>query len=106
MMADIIHYHDGQRYDLDRFVIMPNHVHALLQMRSGYELDVIGQSWMRYSARKINPIIGHQGAFWQGEPFDHIVRDDRQLERIRAYIEANPKKTRLKPGEYHYWSRG
>lgn len=105
IVAEAIRFFDEQKYDLDRFVVMPNHVHALLQFRSGYDLTVIGQSWMRYTARQINPLIGNKGAFWQPEPFDHIVRSDRQLEQVRAYIEANPKKSKLKSGEYFYWSR-
>jgi hypothetical protein len=31
-----------------------------------------------------------RGRLWQRGYHDHIVRDDRDLERIRGYIEGNP----------------
>lgn len=33
----LLHF-DGVRYDLERFVVMPNHVHVLIQMRCGFGL--------------------------------------------------------------------
>lgn len=100
----ILHGNDS-KYDLDCFVIMPNHVHAIVQFRAGSSLSVIGQSWMRYSARQINRITGDKGAFWQAEPFDHIVRSDQQFVYLQTYIEQNPAKARLGPGRYFYWDR-
>ena len=35
------------------------------------------------------------GAFWQHESYDHWVRDDDELERVVAYINANPVKAGL-----------
>jgi len=28
---------------------------------------------------------------WQRNYYEHIIRSDRELERIRAYIESNPR---------------
>jgi len=100
----ILHGNDS-KYDLDRFVIMPNHVHAIVQFRTGSSLSVVGQSWMRYSARQINRITGDRGAFWQAEPFDHIVRSANQFVYLQAYIEQNPAKACLGPDRYFYWNR-
>jgi hypothetical protein len=33
--------------------------------------------------------------FWQEESYDHCVRNDREFERIRAYIEENPVRAGL-----------
>jgi len=33
--------------------------------------------------------------FWQDESYDHLVRSDAELERIREYIESNPVKAGL-----------
>jgi hypothetical protein len=37
-----------------------------------------------------NRIRGETGTYWQGETFDHWVRDDAELLRIIEYIEGNP----------------
>jgi len=84
-------YFDGQRYSLDEFVVMPNHVHALVTDTEGFQLSDILHSWKSFTANAINKEVGRKGPFWQKESFDHIVRSPQQLERIRQYIRDNPK---------------
>jgi hypothetical protein len=60
---------------------------------------------MRFTATEINRIVGRHGAFWQEEPFDHLVRHAEQYNAIRLYIANNPEKAHLKPGEYFYYRR-
>ena len=98
-------FFDGERYALDAYVIMPNHVHLLVQPIDGWSLSSIAGSWKQYSARRINVHLGQSGSFWQKETFDHIVRTAAKLEECRRYIAANPQKARLKAGEY-YVGRG
>ncbi len=105
IVADAIRKFDGERYDVDSFVIMPNHVHAIVQFRGGYELSVVSQSWMRFTAREINKQLGRTGALWQPECFDHIIRSDNQFQYLRRYIFENPKKANLPTGQYLYWTR-
>jgi REP element-mobilizing transposase RayT len=105
IVSDAILFFNSNRYDLDSFVIMPNHVHAIVQFRDGYNLSVVGQSWMRYTARQINRILNRQGMYWFPEPFDHIIRDDDHFSYYRQYIASNPKSARLKSGEYTLWDR-
>ena len=59
-------------------------------------------SWLKFSATKINRAIGRNGKFWQGDPFDHLVRSPEQYEYLRTYIAENPQKARLVEGEYLY----
>ena len=92
---------DGDRYHLGDFVIMPNHVHVLLTPLGGFTTVVIATSWKRFSARAINRILGNTGRFWQAESFDHLVRNAKQLDRIRAYIADNPRN--LRSGEFVAW---
>ena len=105
IVADAILFFDGSRYHLDSFVIMPNHVHVIVQFLNGYDLSVVGQSWMRYTARHINPIVGRQGMYWYPEPFDHLIRDDDHFSYYRQYIASNPESAGLKRGEYFLWDR-
>ena len=80
---------------LDAFVVMPDHVHGLLQFRSssssaGRHMDnVLGQykSAVTRSIRLEAPDIGR---VWQTGYHDWIVRNEQSLERIRRYIGNNP----------------
>lgn len=104
IVAKAISYYHNKAYDLDSFVIMPNHVHAILQFRAEFDLTIIGQSWMRYTARAINKQQNIHGAFWAPEPFDHLIRSDEQFRYLQNYIASNPEKAKLLPGQYLYWS--
>ncbi|WP_286178232.1 transposase [Stieleria mannarensis] len=103
--ANALLFYDDAKYDLDRLVVMPNHVHAIVQFREGASLDVVGQSWMRYTARQINASINRSGVFWQPEPFDHLIRSPEQFEYLQRYVFDNPKKANLRKGEFLYWER-
>jgi REP element-mobilizing transposase RayT len=50
--------------------------------------------------RRVNALRGTEGTpVWQRNFYEHIVRDDEDLERIRAYIDDNPR--RWPEDEYH-----
>ena len=55
-----------------------------------------------YTANQANRLLGRSGTFWQDESYDHWVRDAEELERIVAYIAANPVKAGLVK-EAHEW---
>ena len=104
-VAEAILFHDGTKYELDRFVVMPNHVHVIVKFSSEGDFKSIGQSWMRFSARKLNEALGLSGPFWQAEPFDHLIRSSEQFQYLREYVSSNPLKANLKEGEWFFWSR-
>lgn len=89
-----LHHFDGERYLLDHYVIMPNHVHVLFKALPGHSLTRILHSWKSFTAHR----IGDQGQVWQHESFDHLVRSGAQLERFRRYIQDNPRKAGLTSG--------
>ncbi len=98
MVADSLRCFDGDRYDLGDFVIMPNHVHLLVQFVGEGRLKKQCQSWKHFTAREINRSLGKAGHFWQGETYDHIVRSEFDFDRYRKYIAENPVKAGLKEG--------
>ena len=61
IVAGSLRQFDGERYDLERFVVMPNHVHLLVQMRAGFAIRTQCEGWLRYTARAINRVIGRRG---------------------------------------------
>ncbi len=95
IVANTITYFDGQRYELHAWCVMPNHAHAVVTPTDGWSLDRIVHSWKGYSARMANRAMNRQGAFWQREYFDRIIRDEQDLAGCIAYVLANPEKAGL-----------
>ena len=75
---------------IDAFVIMPNHVHGIVQL-SQYTLgDIIG-AYKSAVSRTIGKQFGTPGeAVWHRNYWDVIVKDEKALENIRNYIRFNP----------------
>jgi putative transposase len=84
------------------YVVMPNHVHALLTPCRGYELEDILHSVKGYTANQINRQRKTSGSFWQRETYDHIVREFEQLHGFRKYIADDPVKGKSGVNEYSY----
>jgi REP element-mobilizing transposase RayT len=87
--------------ELDMFVVMPNHVHGILVLvKAGHAppLRTVVGSFKSAATRDVNRLRGTPGAaVWQRSYHDHVIRDERDLERIRGYITANPIRWALDP---------
>jgi REP element-mobilizing transposase RayT len=91
---------DGKRYDIDAFVLMPNHVHAVIKPTLGYDLSTLLQGIKGISANRCNKMLGSKSTFRMDESYDHIVRDAKELAVFRNYIAGNPAKAGLRADEY------
>lgn len=105
IVADSLRHFDSERYELEAFVVMPNHVHVLAGVSGRGEMKKHCRSWKNFTAMQINKAMGREGQFWQWESFDHLVRTPASLEKFRHYILKNPIKARLKEGEYRAWAK-
>ena len=102
---DLINHNDG--IELDAFVVMPNHIHGIIVLvgtgsiedRAGLEpaptgtqgLSEIVRQLKTFSARRINSKRGTKGvSVWQRNYYEHVIRDEADLTRIREYIANNP----------------
>ena len=83
-------FFNGERYLLGEYVVMPNHVHAIVRPLADFALPEILHSWKSFSAKQINNLTGSSGKVWHQESFDRIVRSPDHLARIEAYIRDNP----------------
>ena len=91
---------DGSRYNLWSAVVMPDHVHLLLQPKETeqggwHSLSSILHSIKSFTANKINSLVGRKGTLWQDESFDRIVRDENEFLEKWNYIRNNPTKRGL-----------
>jgi putative transposase len=102
---------------LDVYVVMPNHVHGIIAItdpvgaqhtdpvgaqhavplqpsRTNVQpgsLGAIVRSFKSAVTKRINELRDMPGTpFWQRNYWEHIIRDERSLNRIREYIENNP----------------
>ena len=101
VLSDAIWYYAGERYEIVRYVIMPNHVHMLVRMLGEYDLEKTINSIRRFSATRINRMLGTDGEFWYGENYMRLIRSLKHFDTVKAYIADNPKY--LKEGEYELW---
>lgn len=89
--------------ELDCFVIMPNHIHGIIKIvgagfkpaptdvDTNHGLPEIIRALKTFSARKINQIRKNPGMpVWQRNYYEHIIRGEDELNRIREYIINNP----------------
>lgn len=95
LVQDALLYFNNERYRLIAWVIMPNHVHAIIDVFDGHPLDKIVHSWKSFTAFKANTLIGREGRFWYPDYFDRYIRDEKHLEIAVTYIEHNPVKAGL-----------
>ena len=68
VVQDALLFGDGDRYRLLAWVVMPNHVHVLIEQQDLWPLAKVVQSWKRHTARQIHR-LGHHlvglPAIWQ-----------------------------------------
>lgn len=91
---------------LDAFVIMPNHVHGILIIDNDGENIDENYIWQKKWARSLSSVIrgfkigvskfirnnGKKNFRWHKSFHDHIIRNPIELNKIRSYIENNPRK--------------
>ena len=88
------------------FVVMPDHLHWLVQLRAGEQLDRLMRSFKTYAARRINEHRGADGqGVWQTGYHDHAVRREEGVVAVARYIVANPLRADLveRVGDYPLW---
>lgn len=94
IVADALLCFNKEKYILDEWVIMPNHVHVLVKPINNHSLTGILHTWKSYTANEINKLSGNKGQLWMHESYDHIVRSRKALEAIRNYIRQKSSKSR------------
>jgi len=111
--------------ELDEFVVMPNHFHAIVIITEcdggsvgarrrraptieqfskpiAGSIPTIIRAYKSAVTTRINQLRGTPGApLWQRNYWEHVIRNDGELSRIRAYIRNNPVAWET-DDEYHH----
>lgn len=87
-------------YDLYFGVVMPDHVHLLIRPKEKeaqmwYSLQEIMKQIKGASAKRVNEILERNGALWQSEYFDRLIRNEEELIEKWQYMWNNPIKAGL-----------
>lgn len=91
IVSDALKHFDGSRYELIAYVIMPNHVHILLQLIGDNVIEAVIRSIKGFTSKKLNGWNSHTGRVWQKEYYDRIIRNGLHFRRCVEYIIDNPK---------------
>ena len=89
---------------LDAWVVMPNHVHGIIVIVEGYDVDdkrpnktisgTVGALVGKFKAavtKRINNLQDTKGqTIWQRGYYDRVIRNETELNAIRKYIAQNP----------------
>jgi REP element-mobilizing transposase RayT len=83
---------------VDLSVVMPDHVHLIVVLGTDAQrLGIVIGSLKAPSSREINRVRGTTGSpVWQRGYYDHVIRDEADLNRIREYIATNPLRWTLR----------
>jgi putative transposase len=104
LIHTLAHYRDERKYLLHEFVIMPDHVHALITPAAEMSLERA----MQFIKGGFSFRLKSHGPVWQASFSNHRVRDLEDCENHRGYIRLNPVRARLteRPEAYRLSSAG
>jgi putative transposase len=96
---------------LDEYSVMPDHFHGLIVITDFDDgkrqaLSEIVRGFKSFSSREVNRFNKTTGkTLWQRNYYEHVVRDEDDLNRIRQYISNNPLcwsdgKDNIEPSEF------
>jgi putative transposase len=104
--------------ELDACVVMPNHLHGVIIIGGSAALEgtdqwlaadelggpsthgtrpgslgAIVQNFKSVSTRRVNQMNGTHGPpLWQRNYYERVIRNERELNNVREYIEENPSR--------------
>ncbi len=91
--------------NLDMFVVMPNHLHGIIVLSDAGAAtraaptvgDVVGAFKSLFTVQFIDGVKNKRWAafdrrIWQRNYYEHVIRNEGDLARVRRYIDENPQR--------------
>ncbi|WP_439651227.1 REP-associated tyrosine transposase [Microbulbifer zhoushanensis] len=87
------------------WVLMPDHVHWLIQLGNSFDLSELIKRLKSSSAYQVNQCL-HQEAIWERAFHDRALRKEEGVIEAARYVIANPLRAGLvqNVGEYPFWN--
>ena len=87
----------------DKFVIMPNHTHFIV-VNAGTDMRESTENWLAHVVQWFKTMTTNEyirsvkqhgwplfpGKLWQRNYWEHVIRDEAELNSIREYMQNNP----------------
>jgi putative transposase len=86
----LFHYRDEKRFSLHPFVIMPDHLHALITPSAEQSLERCVQCIKGGFSHSMRAKTGYKGDLWQRGFHEHRIRDGDDFLQHCTYIADNP----------------
>ena len=93
---------DRFNVSIPKYVIMPNHIHLIIEINDDNEKRAIRESPLQYSRSIIDKTVGflkmnvskkihneYADKIWQRSYHDHIIRGEKDYQKIWEYIDTN-----------------
>ncbi|MEM8955141.1 MAG: transposase [Verrucomicrobiota bacterium] len=93
-------YHTTERWYLKLFLLMPDHLHALIIFPPDTRFKNVIKMWKSYQTKRLN-------ISWQKGFFDHRLRNDESEDEKAEYIRNTPVRANLvsRPNDWpHLWT--
>ncbi len=99
---------DKFNVSIPKYVIMPNHIHLIIEIYRDNDQRAIRESPLQYQRSVIDKMVGflkmnvskkihntYSDKIWQRSYHDHIIRGEQDYQKIWEYIDTNPLKWEL-----------
>jgi REP element-mobilizing transposase RayT len=83
LLCSAAEYHRRQTWHSHLFLLMPDHLHAILAFPPERDMSVLIGKWKAWQTRSA-------AVKWQENYFDHRIRSDHEFHLKSAYIRNNP----------------
>ncbi len=106
IVFDTVDYLEKKGYiDCYFIIVMPDHVHLILQLFNKKSLSEVMKSLKGFTGRKIKENLNLDVPVWQEQFYDHLIRKDENLIEIMKYCLYNPVRKGLTSSsfDYPYW---
>jgi len=87
------------------WVLMPDHLHLLLQLGDRDHLPTVVSRLKARSAASVARSVGRRRKVWSRAYHDHALRGEEDVQAVARYIIANPLRAGLvrRCGDYPFW---
>ena len=92
----------GSRFAIDAWVLMPDHFHIIIKPLESDLSSIIKRIKLSFAYQFRNSQNMYRGKVWQSRFWDHIIRDENDLNRHLDYIHYNPVKHGLVRNPYEW----
>lgn len=93
LVMESLHHIESEKrhWELLAYCIMSNHVHVVCTLRpAAPPLHKIMESHKKFTAIRINRMLGRSGKFWQPETYDRLIRRREDVREKMRYTLNNP----------------